>query len=83
MEGFEGFSRLSKEEKEFFDDLVERYQEYGVRQDIEHIIVDHKDGREAHILKVKKISAPDGNGEVSIEAYLRHVLGMDSMSSNN
>ena len=77
MERFEGFSRLSKEKKEFFDDLVEKYQEYGVRQDIEHIIIDHEDGREAHILKVKKISAPDGKGEISIEAYLKHVLGID------
>ena len=77
MEQFEGFSRFSKEEKKFFDDLVEKYQEYGVRQDIDHIIVDHEDGREAYILKVKKISAPDGEGKISIEAYLRHVLEID------
>ena len=73
---FEKFSRFTKEDREFFNALVERYERYGVRQDTEYIIID-KDNREIRLLKSLSMPVGSEGKEIPIEKYLRRVLELD------
>lgn len=70
---------LSKE-KSFFDKLVKRYEEHGVTQDSEHLIIPSKDGRTTYILKRRKIPQDYGKSLIDIEQLIKKKLGLSGGS---
>ncbi len=81
-EKFENFSRFTEEDVKFFNELVEKYKEHGMRQDVEYLIIDKED-KEIYLLKERHMPVGGEGRTVPMEDYVRQILELDEKKKHD